>query len=165
MSMPMGSILPEKQAKVEIQDQVVTTGSIVAATQLPKAAYFLTPDLNEEDNRRAKAALALALDPVGSGAAVNWDNPDSQRKGNFIPVGQPFVKSDEVCRAFLSNFSQSPAIQSKTPSSLNAFMPAFISANSDTTRQSGVTSSFQGTACRPSGGDWVLKDIQPWKRG
>jgi surface antigen len=110
------------------EDEPKSTGTIISA-----AAASLSPDLSEEDWRRAKAALAVALDPQGPGTQVSWDNPDTNMKGTFTPSGAPFVKNDEVCRAF--------------------------------TAQIGGTSqaSLQGTACRPSGDDWAIKDVKPAK--
>ena len=122
MSFPMASLLPE--------DEPRTTGAVVA-----KPASPLSPELGEEDWRRARSALAVALDPQGNGASVSWDNPDSGFKGAFTPVGQPFVKSDEICRAFLASLSGERA-----------------------------SSSLQGTACRLSGGEWTIKDLKPWKK-
>ncbi len=101
----------------------------------PRAVSPLSADLGEEDWRRAKGALSVALDPQGSGAKVSWDNPDTTLRGTFTPVGQPFVKSDEICRAFLATV----------------------------TGQSSE-SVLQGTACRPSGGEWSVKDVRPFKR-
>jgi surface antigen len=101
----------------------------------PKTLSPLSAALGEEDWRRAKAALAVALDPQGAGTPVSWDNPDTTLKGNFVPVGQPYVKNDEICRAFLA------AIHGQ-----------------------GTASSQQGTACRPSGGEWVIKDVKPFKK-
>ena len=95
----------------------------------------LSADLGEEDWRRAKAAMAVALDPQGSGTRVTWDNPDTTMKGEFTPVGQPFVKSDEICRTFLA-----------------------------TVVGQASTSNLQGTACRPSGGEWAIKDVKPFKK-
>jgi len=120
VSFPMASLFPEPQ----------TTSSIK-----PKITSPLSSDLGDEDWRRAKGALAVALDPQGSGASVSWDNPDTEMKGNFAPVGQPFVKTDEICRAFLATIG-GPA----------------------------TSLSWQGTACRPSGGEWTLKDVKPWKK-
>ena len=60
--------------------------------------------------------------------------PRAAARAVFTPVGGPFLRSDEVCRAFIA------AVQTQTK-------PA----------------KLQGTACRPSGGDWVVKDVQPWK--
>jgi len=77
-----------------------TTGSV-----RPKAGSPLSPELGVEDWRRAKGAMAVALDPQGSGSPVTWDNPDTGFKGTFTPVGQPFVKGDEICRAFLAGLS------------------------------------------------------------
>ncbi len=88
-------------------------------------------DLGPEDLRRANGALGLALDPQGNGANVAWDNPQSGMKGVVMPVGGPFLKSDEICR----NFTAVTALQSGP------------------LRQKGV-------ACRPSGGEWVIKDMQ-----
>ncbi|MEE1610221.1 RT0821/Lpp0805 family surface protein [Microvirga sp. CF3016] len=104
------------------------TGAIAA-----KAVTSLSADLDDEDWRRAKAALAVALDPQGAGTHVSWDNPATKMKGTFTPMGAPFVKNDEICRAFSASLSgPSPA-------------------------------SLQGTACRPSGGEWAIKDVKPLK--
>jgi len=119
MSFPMASLLPGDEPKA--------TGAVVA-----KPASPLSPALGEEDWRRAKGALAIALDPQGNGSSVSWENPDSGFKGAFTPLGQPFVKSDEICRAFLASFG----------------------------RENG-SSSLRGTACRLSGAEWTIKDVKP----
>ena len=121
VSFPMASLLPAEPA---------ATNSVEA----PKPSSPLSPELGPEDWRRAKGALAIALDPQGSGAAVAWENPDTALKGNFTPVGQPFVASDEICRAFLATLTGQ------------------------------VAASLQGTACRPSGGEWAIKDVKPFKK-
>jgi len=121
VTFPMASLFLEAE----------TTSSTTAV----KATSPLSPELSGEDWRRAKGALAVALDPQGSGSSVSWDNPDTETKGNFAPVGQPFVSSDEICRAFLATL-----------------------VSKDGTR------SLQGTACRPSGGEWAIKDIKPWRK-
>ena len=110
------------------EDGPKATGAIAS-----KAALTLSSDLDEEDWRRAKAALAVALDPQGAGTQVSWDNPATTRKGTFTPMGAPFVKNDEICRAFSASLSG--------PSS----------------------ASLHGTACRPSGGEWAIKDVKPQK--
>jgi len=120
MSFPMASLFPEPES----------TSSIT-----PRVMSPLSPELGGEDWRRAKGALAIALDPQGSGSSVSWDNPDTDMKGNFAPVGQPFVKTDEICRAFLATLTDK-----------------------------GTTMSLQGTACRPSGGEWVVKEVKPWRK-
>ncbi len=111
-------------------DEPRVTGAITQAATEP---VVLSPDLNEEDWRRAKAALAVALDPQGPGTQVSWDNPATSRKGTFTPLGAPFVKDDQICRSF------SAVITGASPPAL------------------------QGTACRPSGGEWVVKDVKPVK--
>ena len=100
-----------------------------------RAVSPLSPDLGTEDWRRAKGALGVALDPHGNGSTVSWDNPETTLRGTFTPVGQPFVKSDEICRAFLA-----------------------------TVTGQGNATSVQGTACRPSGEEWAIRDVKPWKR-
>jgi surface antigen len=110
------------------EDEPEVTGSIPS-----KAPPPLSPELNEEDWRRAKAALGVALDPQGPGTLVSWDNPQTSMKGQFTPAGAPYVKNDEVCRDFSASLS-------------------------------GPASAFlQGSACRPSGGGWAIKDVKPGK--
>jgi surface antigen len=75
MSFPMNSLVPDDPA---------ATASVAA-----KAASPMAREMGTEDWRRAKGALAVALDPQGSGAPVTWDNPDSALKGQFKPSGSP----------------------------------------------------------------------------
>ncbi|RDI55061.1 outer membrane surface antigen [Microvirga subterranea] len=112
----------------ERDPEPVATGSIA-----PKAPIVLSAELDEEDWRRARAALAVALDPQGPGTQVSWDNPASQRKGAFTPTGAPFVKDDQICRSFAAH--------------LTGVSPA----------------ALQGTACRPSGGAWAIQEVKPVK--
>lgn len=119
------------------EDEVaMTTASVLPARAVEGRSPLTTlaPDLGPEDWRRAEGAMALALDPQGNGAPVSWDNAQSGMKGVFTPVGGPFLKSDEICRAFLASMSL----------------------------QAGPV-KLQGTACRPSGGEWAVKDAKPWK--
>jgi surface antigen len=109
-------------------DEPKSTGAIGT-----KAVAPLSADLDDEDWRRAKAALAVALDPQGPGTQVSWDNPATTMKGTFTPVGAPFVKNDEICRSFSAHLSGPSA------------------------------ASLQGMACRPSGGEWAIKDVKPLK--
>jgi len=110
------------------EDEPEVTGAIAL-----RAVATLSPDLDEEDWRRAKAALGVALDPQGPGTQVSWDNPGSGAKGSFTPMGAPFVRDDDICRSFLARLATRSA------------------------------SALQGVACRPSGGEWVLKEIKPAK--
>lgn len=120
----------------ESKPDVQTTASVLPARGSAKASPLatLSSELGPEDLRRADGAMALALDPQGNGASVSWDNPQSGIKGSFIPVGGPFLRSDEICRAFIAE------VQTQ-------IRPA----------------KLQGTACRPSGGDWAVLEMQPWK--
>jgi surface antigen len=120
MALPIASLV----------DEPATTSSVAA-----KAVSPLSPDLGTEDWRRAKAALAVALDPQGSGAQVSWDNPETRLKGTFTPVAQPFVKNDEICRAFIAQITGQA-----------------------------IASSLHGTACRPSGGEWSITEVKPAPR-
>jgi surface antigen len=112
-------------------DEPETTASIAPKT----AVSPLSPDLNEEDWRRAKAAMGVALDPQGAGTQVSWDNPETSRKGAFTPSGAPFVKNDDICRSF------SAQVHEKVPTA--------------------PTKTLQGTACRPSGGEWAITELKP----
>jgi len=118
------SLTPGSDSKVE------ATGSIKR-----DPAAILSADLGPEDWRRAKGALATALDPQGNGAPVKWDNPDSEISGTFTPVAQPYVEADEICRVFLATIN----------------FP-------------GRTSSLQGTACKLSADEWQLKEAKPWRK-
>lgn len=122
MSFPMASLVPD--------DGPATTASIAAKPVSP-----LSPKLGAEDWRRAKGALAVALDPHGSGAKVSWDNPDTGLRGAFTPLGQAFVKNDEICRSFVASL---------------------VGRDLD--------ASLQGTACRLSGGEWAVQDMKARKQ-
>jgi surface antigen len=89
LSFPLASMLPEDP---------VTTGSIGPVSPL-------APELDVEDWRRARAALAVALDPQGNGARASWDNPETKRAGAFSPSTRPFVQDDRVCRGFVAELS------------------------------------------------------------
>lgn len=116
ISFPMMSLIPSSE----------TTGSI--AQQISP----LSPKLEGEDWRRAKAALNTALDPTGNGAPVAWSNPETATKGSFAPVGQAFVKNDELCRGFIAglNFGSKEEW-------------------------------LQGAACRVGSEDWTVQDVKP----
>ncbi|CAM5208775.1 Outer membrane surface antigen OS=Bosea thiooxidans OX=53254 GN=SAMN05660750_03503 PE=4 SV=1 [Bosea thiooxidans] len=118
------------------EEEVATTSAILPSrsNERPAALASLAAELGPEDMRRADGAMGVALDPQGNGAAVSWDNPQSGIKGSFVPVGGPFLRSDEICRAFIASVqTQSQPVK------------------------------LQGTACRPSGGEWAVKDVGPWK--
>lgn len=95
----------------------------------------LSDQLDGEDWRRAKGALAVALDPQGNGAPVTWENPQSKAKGSFVPVGQAWAKDDLICRTFLADLG-----------------------GSHPQRQ------LQGNACRDKGGEWRIGKVEPWKK-
>lgn len=78
----------------------MATGSIGPAREIR-----LTPRMGDEDWRRAKASLAVALDLHGNGRAVKWDNPDTHTSGVIVPVGPPSVEADQVCREFNSSMT------------------------------------------------------------
>ena len=119
LSFPMMSLLPASE----------TTGSI------GQAVSPLSPALEGEDWRRAKAALNTALDPTGNGAPVAWSNPETATKGSFVPVGLAFVRNDELCRNFLAGLS-------------------FGSREE----------WLQGAACRVGSEEWTVQDVKPAQR-
>lgn len=77
-----------------LQGADAPTGSVDRTTAL------LSPALDREDLRRAKAAMAVALDPQGNGARVGWQNPQTGAHGGFAAQGSPFADRDRVCRRF-----------------------------------------------------------------
>lgn len=101
MSFPMPSLLG---------GDVETTGSIIPGIELRSQTDAL-PTLDEEDWRRARSAMSLALDPQGPGTLVGWDNPDTGKKGSFVPDGAPFVEKNDICRAFIAEFISSNVMQ------------------------------------------------------
>lgn len=105
------------------------TGSI------PAKAPALCNSLDQEDWRRASAALGVALDPQGGGSSVNWDNPQTQAKGSFTPVGPPYPSDGRVCRAFLAE------VETKE-----------------------THERLQGAACRERTADWALIEVKPWRK-
>ena len=84
---------------------------------------------DREDLRRAKAALATALDPQGNGQRVVWQNPQTGSHGAFTASAPPFADQDRVCRAFSGEVSQSEA----------------------------GDRHLTGSACRDADGSWVLR--------
>lgn len=112
-----------------VSDRTVT-GSIAR----PDALLYKA--LDQEDGRRAKAALAVALDPQGNGESVAWDNPQSGAKGSFVAVAAPFAQADKVCRAF----------------------QAHVIADA------GPERAVDGSACRDDGGEWSVADLRELKK-
>ncbi|QGM99585.1 hypothetical protein F7D14_06395 [Methylocystis parvus] len=105
------------------------TGSIA------KPPLKLSRRLDPEDLRRAVAAMSTALDPQGSGASVNWDNPQSGAKGSFTPVGQAYPLDGKICRSFLADVSASENVE-----------------------------RLQGAACREKTAEWALTELRPFKK-
>lgn len=124
VAVPMGSSALWKGAPEE------TTGSI------RKSALTLSRALDAEDTRRAVAAMGTALDPQGSGASVNWDNPQTGAKGSFTPVGQAYPLEGKICRAFLADLAVSETQE-----------------------------KLQGAACREKSSEWALTEVKPFRKG
>jgi surface antigen len=90
---------------------------------------------DEEDRRRAKAALSTALDPQGDGRLVRWENPTTGNKGSFTAVGHAYPADARVCRAFIG-----------------------------TVLQSGDDKTIQGTACTIAAGEWAITETKLFKK-
>jgi len=121
-----GIPLPSLMAKTSSTEDV--TGSIRGTSPLSNS-------LDQEDWRRARGALGLALDPQGNGSAVTWENPQSKAKGSFTPVGQAKAVDDKICRAFIAELAGS--LKNET---------------------------LQGDACRDRSGEWSVGKVQPFRR-
>lgn len=100
-----------------------------------KPVTALSPRLDAEDWRRARAAMGTALDPQGNGSVVTWENAQTGAKGSFIPVAQIYPSDDRICRAFLAKIETD-----------------------------GGQEDVQGTACRDATSEWSIRDARPWKR-
>jgi surface antigen len=107
-------------------DDPIATGSIARTDAL------LFKALDQEDGRRARAALAVALDPQGNGASVAWSNPQSGAKGSFVATAVPFTEGSHVCRAFRADVEPDPR-----------------SAH-----------AVEGSACRGAEGEWTVSDAR-----
>lgn len=105
----------------------IVTGSITPAP----SEKSLAPDLTDEDWRRARSAMSVALDPLGNGERTGWDNPDTGHSGAFRSAGLPFVRAGEVCRAWSAEV-----------------------------RTNNVARNQAGTACRAPGDDWRIASNQ-----
>ncbi len=90
---------------------------------------------DEEDRRRAKAALSTAVDPQGDGQAVRWENPTTGNKGSFTPVGHAYPADGRVCRAFLGK-----------------------------AREGEAEKTYQGTACAATAGEWAVTETKPFRK-
>lgn len=123
-----GPILTFRADAAEGPSEPVSTGSI---SKPPKS---FGSDLDQEDWRRAHAAMGVALDPQGNGRPVRWDNPETAMRGSISPTGLPYVSNDEVCRDFLASVVGSTSSR-------------FV----------------RGTGCKPSGGAWWLKRVRTAK--
>lgn len=120
-----GIPLPSLMSKTSSDD---VTGSIRGASPLSNS-------LDQEDWRRARGALGLALDPQGNGAPVAWENPQSRARGLFTPVGDARAVDDKICRAFIAELGGSLKPE-----------------------------QLQGDACRDRAGEWTVGRVQPWKK-
>jgi surface antigen len=107
-----------------------------ATASINRQPRALADTLDPEDQRRAIAAMGVALDPQGNGASVNWDNPNSGARGTFTPVGGPYPAEEGVCRAFLADIGGTAPER-----------------------------HLQGVGCRDKRGEWKIGDLKPWKKG
>jgi surface antigen len=114
-------------------DEEETTAGIAPA----HVSVFAIP-LDEEDWRRANAALSLAVDPQGAGLPVNWDNPASNRHGRFEPLGGLAVVGNTVCRPFRA---------------------LVVQKQHEKTALREV--AHEGQACRTGPGEWAMRDVKP----
>lgn len=109
----------------------IVTGSVRPAPSTGVVSTPLGHGLNEEDWRRARSAMAVAVDPLGNGERTNWDNPDTGHSGVFASAGLPYARAGEVCRSWTAEI-----------------------------RTRGGVRNQQGAACRAPGDDWRIASNQ-----
>jgi surface antigen len=124
IAVPMGPS-NSRMWKADAED---VTGSIA------KPAQKMSRHLDAEDMRRATAAMNTALDPQGSGAAVQWDNPQSGAHGSFTPQGPAYPVDAKICRAFVTEFTSGETVE-----------------------------KLDGVACREKSADWALTELKTRK--
>jgi surface antigen len=132
--------MPFESKTASLQSDPEMTGSISPKPHkdtglAPGQVSLFSPKIDEEDWRRARAALATALDPQGNGGSVRWENTESGARGSFASVGGPFLIKDTICRTYVAMVSV------KEPDQW-----------------------FQGSACRISPTEWQIRDAQSWKK-
>lgn len=99
-------------------------------------AATLSNDLDQEDWRRAKSALAVTLDPQGNGGTATWANPVTGAKGSFTASSAPRPEGDKICRTFRAR----------------------VEAGGRPERD------MAGSACRDGGGDWTVAKVADLKK-
>jgi surface antigen len=55
--------------------------------------------LDERDRLLAEQAYYRAMEDGQSGAEIPWENPDSGRRGTFVP-GRPYMSGAQHCRTY-----------------------------------------------------------------
>jgi surface antigen len=130
IAVPMGSPSALWRGSTERAPGEDVTGSIA------KPPEKLSQALDAEDWRRASAAMNTALDPQGSGAGVNWDNPQTGARGSITPVGSAFPLDGKICRTFRADLAAKEAHE-----------------------------SLEGAACREKTAEWSLTRVRPRKKG
>ncbi len=113
------------------------TGDATPTGSIGRPSALLSPALEPEDWRRAKAALAVALDPQGNGAGVAWSNPQTGASGSFEALAPPFIDNDRMCRSFRARVVASAAPRRER--------------------------RLAGSACRTGEGEWTLRDVKDQK--
>ncbi len=98
---------------------------------IPASAASPVPALSAQDWGFASKALAGALDPQGSGAAVLWENIASGVRGSMTPVGLVYEADGRTCRAFLAEIGGRAPVQ-----------------------------RLQGRGCREGREDWLVSDLK-----
>ncbi|RYC30581.1 hypothetical protein D3273_18020 [Lichenibacterium minor] len=96
---------------------------------IDRTVALLSPSLDREDLRRARAAMAVALDPQGDGARSAWRNAQTGSHGAFTAAAPPFADHDRVCRRF----------------------------SGEVTPLGGKERRLSGSACRDGDGTWVMR--------
>lgn len=103
----------------------IPTGSIAKPAEPLEANHPIFKNLSEEDMRRAKGAMGIALDPGGNGKAVRWENSETKTSGAFEPKDLAYASPRGVCRLFAAQVKR------------------------DT-----ESKDFTGTACKDDFGQW-----------
>jgi hypothetical protein len=88
----------------------------------------------ESDLVIARAAASEVFTKGGKDVSVPWENPKTGARGTITPLASAYSQDGVTCRDFLASYVKN-----------------------------GSESWLQGAACRAERGQWVIRNLRPWK--
>jgi hypothetical protein len=88
----------------------------------------------ESDLVIARAAASEVFTKGGKDVSVPWENPKTGARGTITPLASAYSQDGVTCRDFLASYVKN-----------------------------GSELWLQGAACRAERGQWVIRNLRPWK--